>query len=304
MPPMNGVLVIDKPEGPTSHDVVAVARRALKTPRIGHTGTLDPMATGVLLLAIGQATRLVQFLTASEKTYDATIRLGVVTDTYDRLGTIVRAMDAGGPFPDAAAIDGALDAFRGPFLQAPPPFSAKKVAGVRAYARARRGDTSVAPAPVPVHAHALDLLGYDPPFVRLRVTASAGFYVRSLAHDLGARLGTGATLDALRRVAVGALTLDRALPLDALDDADRVASALVPMRDLLTTWPSAVLTERGLQRIGHGQEIGPHDVTGPSQAVSPAAGPRVRLFSSAGELVAVAEPGSGPGFLHPSVVLK
>ncbi len=297
---MHGVLIIDKPEGPTSHDVVAIARRALNTPRIGHTGTLDPMATGVLPLAIGRATRLVQFLTASDKTYEAVVRLGVVTDTYDRLGTIVQALDPDAPLPGPDVVAQALDAFRGPFLQAPPPFSAKKIAGVRSYERARRGDTSLPPAPVTVRVHALDLLAYDAPFLRLRLTCSAGFYVRSLAHDVGERLGTGGTLEALRRTASGPFSIDHALPLDALADAGRVAVALIPLERLLPDWPAAVLTERGSVKVGHGQDVGPEDLAG---AYSAADG-RVRLLSEAGDLVAVAEPGARPGFLHPSVVLK
>ncbi len=300
---MNGVLVIDKPEGPTSHDIVAAARRLLGVRQIGHTGTLDPMATGVLPLAVGRATRLVQFLTGADKTYDATVRLGVVTDSYDRLGTII-ASDAPASWPDAADLDQALDAFRGAFLQAPPPYSAKKIDGIRAYVRARRGDTSVLPAPVPVHVRALELLGYAPPLVRVRLTCSPGFYVRALAHDLGGRLGTGAILDALRRTASGSFTLQQALPVDALADATRVAAALVPLAGLLTGWPSAVLVREGLNHVIHGRDVGPEDMAKPPDGSDGSPQARVRLLSEEGDLVAIAEPTERPGFLHPALVLK
>ncbi len=300
---MDGVLVIDKPEGPTSHDVVARARRILGLRQIGHTGTLDPMATGVLPLAVGRATRLVQFLTGTDKSYDATVRLGLVTDTYDRLGTSVSSA-APASWPGAADLERALDVFRGSFLQAPPPYSAKKIDGIRAYDRARRGDTSILPAPVLVHVRSLELLGYDPPLVRVRLTCSPGFYVRSLAHDLGSRLGTGAILDALRRTASGAFTLQQALPVESLADPARVAATLVPLAGLLAGWPSAVLAAGGMERVAHGRDVGPEDLAKPPGDGDGSAVSHVRLLSPAGDLVAIAEPTEQPGFLHPALVLK
>ena len=195
---MDGVLVIDKPAGLTSHDVVARVRRALGIRRVGHLGTLDPMATGVLPLVVGRATRLASLLAPAQKTYDGIVQLGVVTDTYDATGTVatdIRDRMAGGdPAPPTAdAVARAAEAFTGTFLQQPPPFSAKKVRGVRAYRLARR-QRPVAPEPVTVTVHAIDILEVTPMRVRCRVTCDAGFYMRALAHDLGAALGCGACL--------------------------------------------------------------------------------------------------------------
>ncbi len=189
---VNGALVIDKPAGPSSHDVVARVRRALRVERVGHTGTLDPLAMGVLPLLLGQATRLARFLAAGDKAYDARIRLGVATDTYDAAGEpVARASGTldGVAIPDPSAVAHALAEFRGAIQQTPPPFSAKRIGGMRAYDLARR-KAPVAPAPVTVTVHALDLVGVDGSAVDVRLVSSAGFYVRSLAHDLGrSRLG-------------------------------------------------------------------------------------------------------------------
>src|SRR5688500_15245946 len=172
---MTGVLVIDKPQGLTSHDVVAVARRALGETRIGHTGTLDPLATGVLPLAIGRATRLARFLTASDKDYDATIRFGLTTDSYDVTGTETGRTDAA---PSSEAVARAIESLRGEYLQMPPAFSAKKVDGRRAYAHARRAEP-VALTAVPVRVSRAELLSVSGPQARVALTSSAGFYVRS-----------------------------------------------------------------------------------------------------------------------------
>ena len=175
---MDGVLVIDKPQGLTSHDVVAGARRLLGESRIGHTGTLDPLATGVLPLAIGRATRLVRFLTASDKDYDATVRFGVSTDTYDTTGRETHRTDA---VPSRDQVLSALAALTGTYLQAPPAFSAKKVGGRRSYELARR-QHAVVLAPVAVTASAIELLELDRDCARMTISCSAGVYVRSFAH--------------------------------------------------------------------------------------------------------------------------
>jgi tRNA pseudouridine55 synthase len=213
---MDGVLVIDKPEGPTSHDVVATARRALGEKRIGHTGTLDPLATGVLPLVLGRATRLVRFLTASDKDYDATILFGVTTDTLDVTG---EETSRPGGAPSREALVAALRAFDGEQMQVPPAYSAKKVGGRRAYDFARR-DEPVELAAVPVRVSRLELVESGNNRCRLSLTCSAGFYVRALVRDLGERCGTGATLEALRRTRSGEFTIDEAIPLDALEPPD------------------------------------------------------------------------------------
>ena len=261
---MDGVLVIDKPQGLTSHDVVATARRALRESRIGHTGTLDPLATGVLPLAVGRATRLVRFLMSSDKDYLATIRFGATTDSYDADGEETSRSDR---HPDQVAVDAALANLRGRYEQLPPAFSAKKVAGRRAYDMARRNE-EVTLAPVPVEVTRADVVAFDGWSVQIAVTCSAGFYVRSFAHDLGEAVGTGAYLAALQRTRSGEFRLEEATSLDDLyGDADArraregtreaVLDWLIPMGQLLQDLPAVVVTEEGRVWVGHGRELGP-----------------------------------------------
>jgi tRNA pseudouridine55 synthase len=296
---MDGLLAVDKPSGPTSHDVVARMRRALGERRIGHTGTLDPLATGLLLLVLGKATRLAKFLSASEKSYEATVRFGFATDTADAQGQPLGPI-IGHAAPSRDAIDAALEEFRGTFLQQPPAFSAKKIEGQRSYKLARKArdarlkpsrypsalpdkpappdvsnppdlsdppdlpdppDPPALPAPVSVTAHAIRIVNLDGDHVTLSVDCSAGFYIRSLAHDLGQRLGVGAHLTALRRTRTGDFGLDRALALDALErDPAAAAKVLVPLSGALRSWPSVVLTADGVVRVGHGQDVRPMDL--------------------------------------------
>jgi tRNA pseudouridine55 synthase len=302
---MDGVLIIDKPAGPTSHDVVARVRRALRTRRIGHTGTLDPLATGVLPLVIGRATRLASLLSGAEKEYDAGVRLGAATETYDAADRIGSPPEPPAGI-DAGQIDAALARFRGGFDQSPPSYSAKKIGGVAAYTLARR-KTPVQPEAVSVTVGHLSLESYERGLVRLRVAASAGFYVRSLAHDLGKELGCGAYLETLRRVRAGAFQEDAAIPLDHVEAAGAAAARwIVPIERLLPHVPAVVLNDRGARRAAHGNELGPEDlvepasVSVPDNAASSAA--RWRLFDGGGVLLGIAESRSG-GVLHPVIVL-
>lgn len=306
--PADGVLVIDKPEGPTSHDVVAIVRRTLGEKRIGHTGTLDPMATGVLALACGRATRLVSLLAGTEKTYRAEILFGVTTDSYDVTGLETSRTDQR---PTAEALAAALDQLRGDYLQPPPPVSAKKIHGQRAYALARAG-TPVQPEPVPVRVSALTLVGYDHGVATVDVTGSSGFYVRSLAHTAGELVGTGACLQALRRTRTGTFAIEDAVTLEALQAEPGSAWAyLIPLRALLPELPAVTVTEEGQIRLGHGRDLAPEHCTGPwpilsptpAGAAAPTATPRVRVLTPDGDLAALAEPAQTPGFLHPAVVL-
>lgn len=299
---MDGVLVIDKPSGMTSHDVVAAVRRLLGERRIGHTGTLDPMATGVLPLAIGRATRLVSLLTASQKEYLAEVRFGFTTDSYDVTG---EETGRTGLVPAPATLDHALAQLSGTYLQAPPPVSAKKIAGRRAYDLARAG-TPVQPASVPVTV-TLDLLGFEEGVASLRVCSSPGFYVRSLAHALGELAGTGACLQALRRTRSGDFALASAVGLGSLQNSRGVGpAALLPLERLLPGVPAVVLTDDGEQRVSHGRDVGsPHVQNGWDPGWQEAGVPaHARLFSSRGELLALAVPAALPGFLHPSAVLR
>jgi len=300
---MDGVLIIDKPAGPTSHDVVARMRRALGERRIGHTGTLDPAATGVLPLVVGRATRLAQFLTSAAKEYRAWVRLGWATDTYDATGQPVEPAGTGAPPVTVTReqVEAALEAFRGTYEQRPPAFSAKKIGGVRAYELARR-QAPVEPAPVTITVHALELTACEGDRLELRLVCSAGFYVRTLAHELGRRLGVGGHLTALRRTRSGEFDETMAVP---LEEAERLGSAaaglLKPMDELLTDMPAAVLNASGIRKTGHGQDLGPADLLRRPETVS---GGRCRLLDEAGRLVALGEFRTGSGLLHPSLVLK
>lgn len=324
---MDGLLVIDKPSGPTSHDVVARLRRATGERRIGHTGTLDPAASGVLPLVLGRATRLARFLSSNDKSYDAVVQLGVATDTYDAAGVAAGPL-YDGPWPSAREIDHALEPFRGTFLQQPPSYSAKKIDGKRSYnlARARSharsaplaaffappARSSSLPAPVAVTAHAIDTVSCSGGGVTLRIDCSAGFYVRSLAHDLGERLGIGAHLAALRRTRSGDQTLANALTLDVVErEPARATEALVPLGLMLPNVPAVVLTMDGVQRAEHGRDLGPHDFEDAEKGGRHFSGRPldkqpylfVRLLDSNGELVGIGEPSPTPGLLHPTVVL-
>jgi tRNA pseudouridine55 synthase len=298
---MDGVLVIDKPSGPTSHDIVARVRRAIGERRIGHTGTLDPLATGVLPLVVGRATRLAQFLSASSKTYDATVRLGLVTDTYDVAGRVVDEHDVPAEVLDRAHIERTLARFRGEYAQTPPPFSAKKVDGVRAYQRARR-DQAVTLDPVLVTVEDLTLLGVDADSFRLRLTVSAGFYVRVLAHDLGAVLGVGGCLAALRRLRSGDFGLEDAVSLTALEqDPTAHGVHLRPLSTLLPSLPAASLTADGCRRALHGAALRAEDTMAGFDQLTRTESPLVRLVDESGGLRAIARLTANT--LHPVVVL-
>lgn len=294
---MDGVIVVDKPPGLTSHDVVAAARRLLKEKRIGHTGTLDPIATGVLPLACGRATRLARFLSASDKDYVATIVFGVTTDTYDVSGA---ETGRSGAQPSRAALDAALAQLRGEYDQVPPAYSAKKVGGRRAYEMAR-DDEPVELRPVRVRVTRAEIDEFTGDRAVVALTCSAGFYVRSFAHALGGLVGTGASLEELRRTRSGDFGLEGAASLEDLaEDPENASGWLVPVDHLLTRFPAVRLTEEGRLRVSHGREVGPAQGALPGQA-SPAEW--FRLVDERGQLVALAQPGAAPGSLHPAVVL-
>jgi tRNA pseudouridine55 synthase len=281
------VLPVDKPAGRTSHDVVALARRALRTRRVGHTGTLDPFATGLLILCIGRATRIAEYLTGLPKTYEATLRLGATTETDDSTGPVLATSD-GWRRCTPAQVEAALAAQTGRLRQRPPAYSAKKIEGERAYRLARRGDAPELP-PVEVHVHALEVLAIELPEVRFRVTVSAGTYIRAIARDVGEALGVGGHLASLRRTSIGAFDVDRALPLDRIDDVVAVAGARITPLDALRHLPRFDLDAAQHAAILHGRAIpAPADLRG-----------RV-VLAAAGELVAVAE--AADGVLRPRKV--
>lgn len=294
-----GVLVVDKPAGPTSHDVVAVARRAMRGAKVGHTGTLDPFATGALPLVIGKATRLAGPLSNGEKVYEAAIRLGLETDTYDAAGTMVSDRRDKAETLSPALVQSAVEAFQGPRLQTPPPFSAKKLGGVPAYDLARKG-RPVALDAVPVVLERAEVLSQDGSLLRIRLTCSPGYYVRALAHDLGASLGTGASLESLRRVRSGPFDVADGITLDVLvAEPARAKAAVIPLESLLPEIPAAHLTPEGARRVSNGLAVGPAEVR-------PGSGPlragQARLLSPEGLLIGLGL-AQADGTLRPTLFL-
>ena len=277
VPPLGGVLVIDKPAGWTSHDVVAKARGLTGIRQIGHSGTLDPMATGVLVLCLGKATRLLEYLTGLPKTYQAGVTLGAATDTYDATGTIIYQY----PLPEltAEALEQTMDGFRGEIMQTPPAYSAIKRNGEAQYKRARRGE-AVELDPRPVTVYELNLTEFDDGAIQLRITCSAGTYVRSIAHDLGVVLGCGAHLSSLRRLAVGPFGIDQAVTLQQLADEDW-QRWLLPPSAAVAHLARVELAEGEASRLIHGLSIA---------ARQPIAQGLACAFDPAGRLVAVVRP--------------
>lgn len=292
---MNGLVLIDKPAGCTSHDVVNRWRRLAGVKRVGHLGTLDPMASGVLALLTGTATRLAQFYGGSDKTYVAEITLGMVSDSYDADGEVTVT---GAPLPDSSGIYRALDSFRGCFQQIPPPVSAKKVKGTPAYKLARRQQPVDLP-PVLVEVKQLDVQNVTEDRVCLTVTCTAGTYIRGIAHDLGQALGCGAILSSLRRVQSGEFTIDQAKTLEelaALADNGRLDDAILPSAQLLPHMPCAYVDRIVEAQIRQGRDFR----TSPF-AVSSGA-PLVKAISYAGEIIAIGEL-KFPNTYHPAIVL-
>ena len=302
---LHGVLVVDKPAGPTSHDIVDRVRRALGERRVGHTGTLDPFATGVLAVCVGKATRLVRFLSSGDKVYRARARLGFATTTDDLLGT---PLGPARPVPrDREAVAAAARGLTGTLSQLPPVFSAKHVGGRRSHELAREG-RDVARTPTVVTVHRFDVLGLEGDEVEFDVRCAPGTYVRALARDLGEALGCGAHLIALRRLRSGAFGLDRAVAGDRLDAS--AAPALVPMEELLTDLPEVRVGPDGARALRHGRDLGQALVISGFPDTAP---PRVRVVGSDGSLLALAVPrGFGPAIpglplepvLHPDLVLS
>jgi tRNA pseudouridine55 synthase len=291
-PGLDGILVVAKSAGPTSHDVVALVRRLAATKRVGHGGTLDPFASGVLPVFLGHATRVVEYHLGDRKAYRATICFGASSTTDDLEGELT---PAAGPAPTREAGEAALPGLTGPISQRPPAYSAVKVAGRRAYAMARAGET-VELAERSVTIHALDLLswdGTDPerPVAVVDVVCSAGTYVRALARDLGERLGSAAYLGALTRTASGPFTLEAALPLDAIraaaaEDPSGLTPLLRPIDDGLDAFPVVTLVPDEVAAIARGQFVRPASgLPGPAE--------HYRLRDEAGSLVAIATAAGG-----------
>jgi len=276
---MEGFINLNKPAGPTSHDMVDRVRRLLGQRRVGHGGTLDPLAQGVLPIGVGRATRLLSFLQETEKVYRAQIRLGIRTTTYDAGG----AVTAEQPVPplEPSYLEQLLSSFEGTIEQIPPPFSAIRRGGQRLYRRARAGEEVIAP-PRQVYIRQLRLLSWESPYLRLEVTCGSGTYVRSLAHDLGERLGCGAHLSGLVRLRVGPLRLEEALTPEALAEAvaqGRTEVYLLPMDLPLRHWPALELDEQQARDLLDGKALSLPGTGGAGQPRARAYGPDGRLLA-------------------------
>ena len=291
-----GLLVVDKPVGPTSHQIVHIVRKGTGIRKVGHAGTLDPRASGVLVLCLGAATRLSEYLSASHKGYQAVVRFGEATSTFDSDGDVV---SAGGVIPNLDSIQQALGGFRGRIAQTPPPFSAVKIQGKKAYQLARRGEPPVLAAR-PIEIHKLEIIGYDPPDLSLEVLCSAGTYIRTLAHDLGRALGSGAHLRALRRISSGQFRLEDAIPLSTLESAFADAPAatpswrvyLRPATEALRSMPVIRLEPAEVERLRNGGAI-------PSQGSSHG---MAQALDAEGELIAILEATPDGRSWHPHKV--
>ena len=260
---VDGVLLLDKPVGLSSNDALIKAKRVLNAKKAGHTGTLDPFATGLLPLCFGEATKFSQDLLEADKTYEATVHLGIMTNTGDTEGEAIETLPVDVTLEQ---IEAALARFRGPIQQVPPMYSALKRDGKALYEYAREGITLEREAR-PVTIHALSLIAYDAPFLKIRVTCSKGTYVRVLGEDIGAALGCGAHLNALRRIEVGALDVTGMITLDALLAHPDPRSLLRPVDALLSTFPSIALNAELARRFLQGQRLalGKEDVAVPEQ---------------------------------------
>jgi tRNA pseudouridine55 synthase len=294
---LDGIIVVDKPEGWTSHDVVNRMRRLADTKKVGHLGTLDPIATGVLPLVIGRATRLAQFYARRDKVYEAVIRFGFATDTYDRAG-VADGPEAPVPPLDAGLLEPFLERFRGKFLQTPPAVSAKKIGGKPAYELARK-KIAVELAPVEVEVSELTLLGVEGSTIRVRAHCSAGTYLRAIAHELGRDLGCGAHLDQLRRIQAGEFSVEQGRTLDELQelsDGGRLDEALIPAAQLLPEFPAEFVDEITEGQIRQGRDF----IVSPFRVQKGAR--LVKAISRSGDLVAIGEIRL-PNLYHPMLVL-
>lgn len=245
---MNGIVIVDKPQGWTSQDVTARLRRVFSTRRIGHGGTLDPMATGVLPVFVGRATRAVEFFEHAEKTYEATLRLGMKTDTQDITGTVLEERPVTVTEQDILNV---LPAFRGEILQIPPMYSALKVNGQKLYDLARKGK-EVERQPRPITIHELELLHFDGQDARIRVRCSKGTYIRTLCEDMGEKLGCLGCMAALRRTRAGEYTIEKAVPLQTLLDAENPEQYLLSMDSPFLGYPAVTLSENQEKRCRNG----------------------------------------------------
>ena len=313
---MDGILIIDKPAGITSHDVVSRVRRILKTKRVGHTGTLDPFATGVMVILVGRATRLAQFLDKDEKEYEALVRFGFETDTGDRTGVRRESPEAQVPSPKSLVVkvedvNNVLNGFKGEIEQVPPMYSAKKVDGKKLYEHARKGET-MERKPVVVNIKNLDLIDdagcvardlgpgtLDLGLIKdlgLKIVCSAGTYIRTLAEDIGRKVGVGAHLAELRRTRSGKFTIEQSVSLEQLAALPDPASALIPMSEAVSHLPEFVLEDDRIAKTRNGMSTRVYDIQF-------APGEVLQMVSKMGEMIAIGYFNEADNSVQPKVVL-
>lgn len=307
---MDGLILIDKPQGATSHDIVVRIRKILSLQRVGHFGTLDPLATGLLLLAVGKATKLFPFFSKENKVYSGQIRLGYSTDTYDALGNPIS--DEKTSFPDRKALAKAMSTFVGKMEQIPPPYSAKKLEGKPLYKWAR-AKKAILLKPSPVVVYSFDLKGYSPPFLDFEARCSSGTYIRSLAHDLGQSLGCGAHLAKLRRLAVGGYHISTSHSLERVErlaQEGKIAEFLLPLEALFQEFPKIILKESGVRQLQRGKAMPAENIfkmLKPGPVLQPADREReeiCRLFSLEGRFLALAKKDDARKGLIPFLLLS
>lgn len=308
-PPLrDGLLLVDKHDGCTSHDIVAMTRRILRQRKIGHCGTLDPAATGLLLLTLGRATRLTRFLIRAPKSYEGTVRLGMATDTYDVTGEAASASEGSLEGVTAEAIDAAMDELNGTYLQAPPPYSAKKVGGKKFYELARQGE-EVPDVKKEVTVYDFSRLGAWTPDedLRFHLSCTSGTYARSLAHEVGQKLGCGGALSSLRRTQIGGFSLEDAVDLETLRErreaGEDAGSAFIPFDEIPLPFGEVTTDAQQEKRIQNGQTVLVRGLEGQE-------GDWIKVLNARRRFVAVATvaekigAGGGVGVIQPKVVFR
>lgn len=307
---MDGLILVHKPIKLTSHDVVDKIRQILDTKKVGHFGTLDPFATGLLVIAVGKATRLFPFYLKTEKSYTAQIKLGLATDTYDLYGK-PKTEEGSSSLPNKSKILKSIEQFKGEQLQVPPIYSAKKLKGKPLYVHARE-NREIELKPCPVYIHEFELKKYHPPYLDCFIRCSSGTYIRSLAHDLGQKLECGAHLTLLQRTAIGLFHLEDSLHLDAiakLASSNDFNKFLIPLESVLPEYPKIVLTEFGAKLARNGNMIIPENILSiygmpkSKGKFEPGHEQLFRLFSPDGELIAFAKTQQNKSGLHPFLVM-
>jgi len=306
---MDGLILVDKPQNPTSHDIVLKIRNILNIKKVGHCGTLDPLATGLMLLALGKATRLFPFFSSTDKVYKGQIRLGFSTDTYDSAGKPTSPEEKNYPLKDILLK--AMKKFEGEIQQVPPPYSAKKYKGKPLYALARE-KKKFELRPSKVFIHFFQLIRYRPPLLEFKVKCSSGTYIRSLAHDIGQDLGCGAHLSELTRTDVGNYNIKESHTIEeikGLAEAGRIDEFLIPFESLLPEFPKIILKERGSVLARNGSLISPENIQkaildeSSYSDISPEREKVFRMFSLEGRFLALAKKVPEKNCFHPFLVI-